>query len=520
MVHPEVQEVASVFRGELRWMFGPYPALIPDMSWPSVGILDALCRRMCGRRDWTEGEKIFIAGAAAHLGELVEGCWRRFADDVQVKHNHDGIVCAGKGEDGSVYEFPLEKALKAALEDPAQSRWLPGNLPYKPASGRHVLELFALTACLGLNPAGQGSWTRRKIDYPTQRVDAVLPLLAAMCAAHYARLHPNEPLGQKPDLYRRLIWPLTLCEGARSYQDAGGNLLSYLDGALAVIRGALPLLRNLARFPSATVRGAALTCLVLDERVSISGELVEIAADHFQDRAPEFRLAAIKLAAERSRNIDWLNGGVNGKARFRYERQLSLLPLVYLSYERCVEAANRELTCALVALSAEDAACVLEHRIAKGDRSPDLLFQQAMLRRAAGEPDEAEQLMAEVVRQHPDALNCEFYMEAGVGALALDQLEDAIARLERARSMGTGLRVTTELGRAYARAGRHDDAAQVFGEAIARGYLPSQVLVNRAELNRELGRQEGYSRDLAAAAALYPFNPDVVDRVMASYVDA
>ena len=44
--------------------------------------------------------------------------------------------------------------------------------------------------------------------------------------------------------------------------------------------------------------------------------------------------------------------------------------------------------------------------------------------------------------------------------------------------------------------------------------------MNRAELNRELGRQEGYSRDLAAAAALYPFNPDVVDRVMASYVDA
>ncbi len=28
------------------------------------------------------------------------------------------------------------------------------------------------------------------------------------------------------------------------------------------------------------------------------------------------------------------------------------------------------------------------------------------------------------------------------------------------------------------------------------------------------------SRDLAAAAALYPFNPNVVERVMASYVDA
>ncbi len=56
MIQPEVQEVASVFRGELRWMFGPYPALIPDSGWPSVGILDALCRGMRGRSVLTEGQ--------------------------------------------------------------------------------------------------------------------------------------------------------------------------------------------------------------------------------------------------------------------------------------------------------------------------------------------------------------------------------------------------------------------------------------------------------------------------------
>ena len=65
MIQPEVQEVAGVFRGELRWMFGPYPALIPDSGWPSVGILDALCRGMRGRSVLTESEKIFVSGAAA-----------------------------------------------------------------------------------------------------------------------------------------------------------------------------------------------------------------------------------------------------------------------------------------------------------------------------------------------------------------------------------------------------------------------------------------------------------------------
>jgi hypothetical protein len=59
-----------------------------------------------------------------------------------------------------------------------------------------------------------------------------------------------------------------------------------------------------------------------------------------------------------------------------------------------------------------------------------------------------------------------------------------------------------------------------FVEAIARGHLPSDVLVSRADGQREMGEQEGYSRDRAAAAAVYPFNPRVVERVMAGYVEA
>ena len=140
-----------------------------------------------------------------------------------------------------------------------------------------------------------------------------------------------------------------------------------------------------------------------------------------------------------------------------------------------------------------------------------------------GDLDEGEAMQVIVGRKEIAIYNLdgEFYLEAGEGALALDRLDDAIARLERARSLASRrYRVSTTLGRAYAKAGRREEAAAMFGEAIAQGHLPSEVLVDRAELHKQMGQQEGYSRDLAAAAALHPFNPRVVERVMASYVNA
>ncbi|NIR44295.1 MAG: tetratricopeptide repeat protein [Gemmatimonadetes bacterium] len=520
MIQPEVREVAGVFRGELRWMFGPYPALIPEAGWPSVGILDALCRGMQGRGDWTEGEKLFAAGAAAHVGELVHDCWAVFAEEVRVQHD-DGVVCTGRMEGDSSYRLPVEKGMLAALRDPSLPQHPPEFLPFCPGSDRNPLESFGLSACLGISAFGEGDWIELRGDALEQRAAAVVPRLAGMCADYYRELHPEEHLGQRADLYGRLIWPLTLCEGVRAYTEAAANLLAYLDGALAVIRGALPLLRNLARYPLRTVRGAALTCLVLDERVPVSGELIEIAADHFVDRAPAYREAAIELAAERGRNIDWLNGGVNAQARFRYERQLSLLPLIHLPFELCVEPSNRELVSALIRGDAEAARDLLSKRLRRDGRGPQILFQQAMLQRHLGELDAAESLLQEIVRLYPERLDAEFYVEAGVGALARNQLEDAITRLERARVLGPARnRVALILGDAYARAGRHDEAVAAFGEAIAQGHLPSDVLVSRAEVQRLRGQQEGYSRDLAAAAALHPFNPRVVEKVMAGYVEA
>lgn len=503
-------------------MFGPYPALVPDGGWPSVGILDALCRGMQGRANLTQVERVFVSGMAAQLSELVEACWPSFAAQVQVEQRDGFIVCSARNEDGtSHYTLPLEQAILTVLKDPDIPQHPPMSLPFDLARRERVLELLALTACLGTSPLGEGPWTQLGARDLTRRVAAVMPILASSCADHYGRLHPDEHLGQRPDLYRRLIWPLALCDGAAAFKHAGASLLVYLEGALPAARRSEGLFRNLARFPSATVRGAALMYFILDERLPVSGEVVEIASDHFEGRAHQFRQAAIALAADRGRNVDWLNGGANAKARFDFERQMSLLPLVYLPYAECADSENRELAEALVALEAGAAEEIIEERIRGTYRPPRLLFQLAMLKRWFGDYEMAEHLLQEIVRLYPEQVDAEFYREAGIGALALGRLEDAITRLERARAIaGNGQRVESVLGLAYAEAGRSEDAAALFGEAIANGHSPSEVLVSRAELQRKLGRMEGYARDLQAAAAVYPFNAKVVDRVMASYVDS
>lgn len=500
-------------------MLSPYPALIPEDGWPSVGVLDALCRSLRARNELAPGERLFISGSAAQLGELVDTCWRTFATDVRVEHDAESVVCSGRGEDGATYSLPLEKAILAVLRDPNIPQHPAGQLPFAPVRGERLLEILALTACLGVSRYGEGSWTRYGRNDLMQRVDAVVPILASSCGRHYARLYPQELLGQKPDLYQQLIWPLTLCDGAGVYEAAGAHLLSFLDSALANLRGAVNLLENLARFPLETVRDAALVCLILDEGMALPADLVEIAADHFRGRAPSFRNAAIKLAARQGRNIDWTCGCPGSASRFQYERQVGLLPLVHLTYEQCMEPGNGDLLAALLDVNAYDAARFLDRRLSGPQRSPTFLYQLAMVRRWVGDLEESEALLQEMVRTYPEQLDAEFYVEAGVGALAMGRDDDAITRLEHARTLGASPgRVGPILGKAYAAVGRSEDAVAVLGDAIANGQLRSDVLVSRAEARRELGQQEGYARDLAAAAELYPFNASVVDQVLASYV--
>ncbi len=518
MIQLEVKEVAEVFRSQLGYMLGPYPALLPRLTWPSVGILDALCRSFRCRTDWEEDEKMIVMGAAAHLGELVHECWSQFATDIRIEYS-DGIVCSARDADGALLQVPLEEQFVTMLRTSQESLSAPGGLAFG-ASDVNPVEGFGLALCFGMNPTGEGLFGGLRPQDATHRAQQVVPFLAETCADHYANLHPQEPLGQHPLLYRyNLIWPQLPTHTRHPYLAAAWGIMTFLDGENIPLERAVRLLRNLAHFPSQTIRGAALTCLSLDERLPLSGDVREIAVGFFRNRASKHRAAAIRLAKQRGRNIDWLHGGENARARFQYEKQIGLLPLVYLPFDLCVDPHNRELVSALIEMQLDRASWAVESRIHQEVPALPLLLQAAMLHQLQGEPEIAENRLTKLAEGQPEQLDGEFYLAWGLCALELGQTEKVIARLEHARTIGAdGLKLTSALGEAYACAGKIDEAVDAYGEGIARGQLASDALVARGKLHRGLGREELYFRDLAAAVAIDPFKPDVLEEVMATYL--
>lgn len=517
MLQSRVRELAEVFRGELRRLFDPYPAYVPDLSWPSIGAFDALCGEMYGRADWTEAEKLFVDGLVAHVAELVHGCWERFATGVEVRfQERQGIVCAAERDDGSTYRLELQRELVHTLQS-ARTR---GVLRDEDTARdfNHPLERFALAACLGMGPAADRPSREIGPGGPVDHTHSVVRYLAQTCADHYARRFASEPLGQAAGLYLRgLIRPPV--EDPVSIRDAAAALLRYMDERVDRLPEALRLLGNLARYPAAGVREAALTCLVLDERIELSDELLEVVSDGCQGRAAAYRSAVIGLAAERGRDIDWLNGGENARARFEFERKLGLLPLVRLPFEMCVGPGNRNLVEALVRMDAKLSARIIDRRLDAERPSPELLQQQAYLRLRLGDPGTSERLLQRVARSYPDRLDGRYYLDAGLGALRLGEVDRAIERLERAQVLLVwDDRLMAGLAQAYAEAGRHEDAMNLLDRAVKRGRWVANALLMRAEVHAAIGSEEGYYGDLGVAATLHPFHPRVADKVMASYL--
>lgn len=516
MIQPEVRELAGVFRGELRRVFNPYPAFIPDLTWPSAGLLDALFGGMYGRRDWSGEETLFVEGAAAHLSELVYECWRRFARGVQVQIDEEsGLVCAAERDDGSIYRLDLQAELTRALRE-AQARdpdaWRAGI-----AGNGYPVERLALSACLGIDPSGRGGKRETGPGGPLDSLDRVVRFLAETCAEHYADRFPSEPLGAEPDLYLRDLIRPPVAE-ASSILSAGIGLLGYLDEHAEDLARAIRLLANLARYPAAGVREAAYVCLLLDERIVLPAELLEVVSDGVVTRAAVHREATIRLAARRGRRIDWLEGGENAIERFDFERRVGLLPLVRLPFEVCTDRRNRSFIEALVRQDAGLASRIIDRRL-PGQVSADLIFQQAVLRRRLGDPEGAEDLLVRLARDHPNRLDGEYYLEAGCCSLELGRPDEAVERLEQAQVLLVwDRRLVEALAQAYAEVGRREDAMSLLDRAVSRGEGIANVLLLRADVHSALGSEEGYYSDLATVAALHPFHPRVAEKVMASYL--
>lgn len=512
MIQGEVRELAGVFKGDLRRHLDPFPPYVLDDTWPSVGLLDALASRLYGREDWSPAERVFISGVAAHLGEMVHECWSRFAPDVVVAYQK-AVVCTARRDDGSVYRWPLEAELVAALQTPPSE----GCTTPQPLRFPCVrLERFALAGCLGYAPTGRQGAREAGPGGGVDHVSAVLDHLAEGCASHYGRRFPDEPLGREPGLYVDLVRP-PLGE-VWQLVDVGDAILSWLDGRSAAPTDRIPILDNLLRFSAAAVRTGALVALLADDRARPTREVLERIAHAVRGSAARFRRAGLALALRRGRQLDWLDGAPKGAQRFEFERAAGLLPLVQLSYEACRDPLNRELVEALVADDPATAFATLQTAPMRVGSEAERLAQEALLWSRLGDVERAELLYLRLDREHGEAVGPEVYLQGGRCALDRGHVARSVDWLEEAAALAPeDDRVMIELGRAYAAAGRRTEALAQLNRALRRGRRPFAALLARADLRSEMGSYEASYGDLVAAARLRPFDRRVVDRVMAGY---
>jgi len=517
MIDGSIRAQAEAFKAELRERLSAYPALVPDSDWPSMSTLDHLSYHLRYRSDWTDQEERFFQGVISLLAHFVHESWSTFHDDVAVTRTDRGIECVAtlrRGLFGSTkeYRLPLESSLRAILQEPENPSPALGRQRVIASDATPFLAVYALGACLGMSPYGEGPWADKMPGDLKSHLDAAVPFLADTSARHYARLF-GEGAGADPALYRaNLIWPPAgyhgdycgscAAEGIQAFESSSGRVLGTDE------------LLNLARSPDDTIAGGATVLLLarLDNE-GVPPELTEMCFQRIAGNAVGYRRVAIELAKAEGRDSDWLE--TLDARRFLLEKRLYAIPLVYLSWETASSRRYRKLVRALADMDIAGAQDAVARHVGDG---PELLFQQAMLFKVQQQRREAQELFDQIEREYPGFATGEFLNEYGMNCLAVGLNGRPVTLLERAvEAGGTFGRAQSNLGWALLNAGDLERAIEVLDEAVGHTDLEVTALLNRAYARRELGDEEGAEADVATAARLYPFDRRVVSGVMAAY---
>lgn len=153
------------------------------------------------------------------------------------------------------------------------------------------------------------------------------------------------------------------------------------------------------------------------------------------------------------------------------------------------------------------AAAALERALALAPGERTLLALVAA-RSGDGKLDEAAMLMEQQVQASPTPAN---QVRLGLLRLAQDRLADAIALFDAAlRAAPDDLEAKGALGRAYTRAGRHDEAVRALEPVVkaygASGATAASFLVALAQAYDALGRSDDAIRSYRQAATRDPNN--------------
>lgn len=335
---------------ELKLVWGRHlakvPTLVLDDSWPSVGVLDLMTHPLRRRVDLMPFEISLVRGVSAYIAKLIYESWKEMGAEVTLQDTENGItVRAVRGP-----KIPHGESISAFVErDVAQLlARLPNPLPIFNdfsrliTSDQQVLPTYTLAMCLGLSPFLEGQWTKESVVTMEDEVAKVTRLLARQCAEWYARVYPDEPLGQVPELYLfGLVFPPLLMDEEWPAMHGVAGLCEFAKEYGVSIRQIERVANNLALCPDEQLShiAFAFAAAVLD---GVPAPSLAALAQSKGTFVGTLRPAVVSVRERLGLGSDWLNLeeiNYDQLVQIRREQELGFLPWLAISADKLATVA-------------------------------------------------------------------------------------------------------------------------------------------------------------------------------------
>ena len=535
MIDKEVYIHTAALQKAVEMMLDSRERYKLDFTWPSIGILDLLCRPLRGKHSFSEDEELMCLQISAYIAGFVHDSWMRFEPSLEVDillsddlPGEVSLIARGGSFLSKKKSFAvlLTSVLRSILQRPKSP------FPFYEGASKflhpeeNILSHFCLGLVSGLCPYGDGPWAEKKESDFGAYLTAANAFLCVSCARHYRRIFPSESLGTRYQLFqRRLVFPPLGYQEKIPGLGAVRELLSYLKELETSEEEMLQLALNLGSFADNQISdlGYVLAVSLVDEE--IPKQLLAISQSKGSAKL-SLRPAIVIARSILGKSHDWLellldeSQRDDAKRLFEIERKLGLMPLINLSFEEIKSAELRNVAQFLAYLQPEAAFEYLDQLIEEGDLDLSALcLQRAHLLLVQGEIEHLEFSLSRYRTSFLSEASVEHRIRFGVlaGACALENgkteegLEIFVKVYQAALEAKDASRakIAEDLAEIYLMQDRFGDVLNLLDPLIAEEPGLLNARVKRLRALRALDKEEEAQREINVLLHLAPMDPSV-----------
>ncbi len=520
MISNKVKEKLNTFLSSLEPLLSLSPFYTLDYSWPSFAFFDSLTRPLRGKKNLDQFSTDVISATAAYLAIIAHDCWQLYESEVIVDLQEEGVIIgARKGKfipESEEVVLYIERDLKKILAEfpypfPVFSDFKREIAPYM-----NILSPFAIGVVTGLSPYIEGPWSKLKPVEFKDNIELTVKHLAEGCANYYAKIFPNEPLGQVAELYlNSLIFPPILYSEDAPGRRAVSGILEFAKEYKVTKENLLALSLNLSRFPDEVLSLAG---------IAISSALTEKENPHLVAAADikglflgTLRIAMYDVVEHFKLAEDWLkleDYSDQNKKQIDKEINLGYFPWLKLSNEKVYTAANDEevkkLIKALAVFDLKKAITITDDIIAIDPSDIEIRVQRAYCDIIKRDIQSASSNIKKLLSEPEADSVASVFNLYGMILLITQEFEKAINLFKQAQNLAAGdprlsNEISNNLGWTQMCNMQHQEALDTLELALQRNPKSLVTMLNKMACLIELNKFNVAARYIKELVDLAPF---------------